>query len=378
MIRDKINLIIQERKKGRTWQSIADELGFPKSSLTSFYSRHKDLFNEDIAINQLINPSVGNVKKEKEPDDLLAEHGYDKNMFELIRATSNQWSMNGYDNFQSKIQVKPLIDGFDKLDTLLECVKDTVSNYTEKIEISNTIDNDNLNQKCLLIPLYDLHIGFNDHNDYQRLLINIISKIKENNYNKIIIVQGGDFFHVDNVNGTTLKGTYVGEINITNAIEDAYNLIVPILNASLESTNNVEYIYLPGNHAPTVDLVFAKMLEGTFSNVTFMITNDELKRSVFGYNELYFHHGDKQNIERMTNKILTYHNLKNQKALNRYCFTGHFHHELTKIKNGITFYQVQSPSKNSEYEKKYGFDYSEQGQMLFEFDEFKRVSIHYI
>lgn len=91
------------------------------------------------------------------------------------------------------------------------------------------------------------------------------------------------------------------------------------------------------------------------------------------------HHGDKVKSPNKLFEIMVSHFGEEWgKSQSRYLITGHFHHEKSLSFAGLTWYQLQSPSKHSSYDKTFGYDTSESGQMLFEFNEYKRSAIYYV
>ena len=95
--------------------------------------------------------------------------------------------------------------------------------------------------------------------------------------------------------------------------------------------------------------------------------------------QIFMHHGDKVKSPNKLFEIMVSHFGEEWgKSQSRYLITGHFHHEKSLSFAGLTWYQLQSPSKHSSYDKTYGYDTSESGQMLFEFSEYKRSAIYYV
>jgi len=106
---------------------------------------------------------------------------------------------------------------------------------------------------------------------------------------------------------------------------------------------------------------------------------EEVKHTWLGNCSLFLHHGDKiKNVKRLHEVATSKFAKEWGVSESRYLITAHLHHEKSLSFGGLTHYQLQSPSKPSSYDKDYGFDTSEEGVMLFEFDKYKRKTIYYL
>lgn len=97
-----------------------------------------------------------------------------------------------------------------------------------------------------------------------------------------------------------------------------------------------------------------------------------------GYPSMDSVRGKVRHTERYKEMVVAHFGKEWGESKSRYLITGHFHHEKSLSFAGLTWYQLQSPSKHSSYDKTYGYDTSESGQMLFEFSETKRSAIYYM
>ena len=243
-----------------------------------------------------------------------------------------------------------------------------------KIELSC----EEIPEEYLLIPLSDMHFGLNSKHDYNALQREIADRIL-NRYEEILITLHGDYFHVDNLLNTTEKGTRIDEVDFDASIEDGFNFILPLLDLALENSRKVTLVYLKGNHAPSTDFVFVKALQKLYTQIKFDLKFDEYKHARLGPHSIFLHHGDKiKNPERLHQVITAKFSKEWGESQSRYLITGHFHHEKSLSFAGLTWYQLQSPSKPSSYDSTYGYDISESGQMLFEFTKYKRSAIFFV
>lgn len=163
--------------------------------------------NNTISKNVIISRANNKLYTQRE---LIELHSLDPDEWVAVNAKSNEWSTSGEEpfyNYQSKISVRPktamdltpkeIIEQFKNLQT---------KTYDYKLKDKHVSD-------YLLIPLSDMHIGLNSFEDYEQLQSDIIHIIRTG-YKEILFLQLGDFFHVDNLNGTTVNQT-----NVVNGLE---------------------------------------------------------------------------------------------------------------------------------------------------------------
>lgn len=237
---------------------------------------------------------------------------------------------------------------------------------------------EDLPKDYLLIPLADMHFGLNTDKDYEELRREIADKII-NQYEEILFTLHGDYFHVDNFLNTTEKGTRIDTVDFREGIQAGYRFLLPLLELALENSPNVKVVYLKGNHAPSIDYMFINGLERLYPQIEFDTSLDEFKHAWLGNHSIFMHHGDKvENANKLVEIMVSHFGKEWGESKSRYLITGHFHHEKSLSFAGLTWYQLQSPSKHSSYDKTYGYDTSESGQMLFEFTETKRSAIYYV
>jgi len=247
IIFDKIYKICSKAKKNqKIWSDeLAHELGFKSGqAMRSAYRRARNEFLIEETANDA--PSVFNATTEmhgdgsftseriiaieeenlKNPELLLQLHGFDNRVFELTFAKSNYWQMqskNGVDGkitlYQSKITCRPrkqpIIDS-ELIDRLFEKLKlKDFSSISIKPKFYSQ------NNKALLVPIADLHLGLfatqastgNDYNievaekSFQSAIAQTKERVANQKFEEIIFVVGNDFLNSDNLTGTTTAGT---------------------------------------------------------------------------------------------------------------------------------------------------------------------------
>lgn len=386
------DLIIQLRKEGKTWKEIGEQVGVDGETVRG-YSRNQGWYKDIRQENpHVVEEGMSFTKNEKDEysiesehlfdeqklftnDELLEMNNLDPNEFELLRVRRGKWSVTMTNegrkwNFQSRIDAKPKEKKvtYKYIQSLLEDVQ------PRRVELLA----DEIVDSYLLIPLADLHFGINYAEDFERLKAQIQDRIMDG-HREILIVILGDFFNVDNLLNTTVRGTQVDEVDVERATEDAYSFIMDIVDCALKHSPCVSFTYLQGNHDSMVGYMFTQGIKRIYPQLIMDGGIETYKHAWLGEHSIFLHHGDKiRSAKRLLETIVGTFPKEWGESKSRYLITGHFHHEKSLSNAGMTHYQVSSPSKSSSYDKQQGYVTSEQVQMLFEFDNEKRSAIYYL
>lgn len=216
----------------------------------------------------------------KNPVSLLKAHGFDVKDWELVSARNNIWNVYSKQDgiqelYSSKIVVKPKEQSID-YDRINEWFENLDRKYfLPETEISEKYLSGN---KCLLIDIADLHLNlqatmFSTGNEYncdiaERLFFHVINDIlsRTNRYqfHKIIFCVGGDMLNMDNLSGSTTKGTpQDNDVLYFDAVERLYAMTVKAVDI-LKQKAPVEVIYTSGNHDKLSGYKLAKFIEAWF------------------------------------------------------------------------------------------------------------------
>ena len=332
----------------------------------------KKNYRDDGSISSFIRTRLDD-KQTFSKEELLELHGLDPKEFKIKTITSNEWSMtNGegekHYNFQSKILAEPLSSKDITFEQIAELLNEL---QPKKIELRV----DELPKEYLFVGLSDMHLMFNKYDKLQ----SDIADVMLNGYEEILMSVHGDLFHVDNFLNTTERGTRVDDVDFERGVQDGFRFIMPLIERALECSPTVKLVYLPGNHAPSVDYMFMQAIKRLYPDVEVDDSVDDFKHAWLGNHSIFMHHGDKvKNPKRLLEIIVSKFAKEWGESQSRYLMTGHFHHEKTLSFAGMTHYQVMSPSKQSSYDKQMGYVDSETGLMLFTFDEEKRRRVDYL
>lgn len=235
--------------------------------------------------------------------------------------------------------------------------------------------------RMLEIPLFDMHWGvaFMDH--YKPVLSELLALLNGRTWDKVVIPFGQDFFHNDSIiNGQTTKGTPIEKVDMTRAVKEAKVFIYALIDTAIHRSNEVKVIYTPGNHDRSTAWMFMQVLLERYGAD---IVDDSLeyrKVITYGKNSIMVTHGD--------SKQATAKNLAHifpiafpeefANADIREVHSGHLHHEAEADIYGVMVRRLCSGGKVDDWSNKEDFIGTHRRFMIFEWDQRKLASIHYI
>jgi hypothetical protein len=149
---------------------------------------------------------------------------------------------------------------------------------------------------------------------------------------KTIYVIGGDLLNMDTFSGTTTSGTPVdNEQRAQDAYNEAFDALYWSVNYIKQFCNELEVVYLPGNHDRLSSYHIAHALSKCFQedrNIKFNVEYSERKVVVYGDNFFAFEHGD---VTKKLTPLVYATEFPKQwgSTIYRTCYTGHFHTKKT-------------------------------------------------
>ena len=235
--------------------------------------------------------------------------------------------------------------------------------------------------RMLEIPLFDMHWGVAFLEYYEPVLNEILDIITSRTWDKIVIPFGQDFFHNDSiVNGQTTKGTVIEKVDMIRAVKESKVFIYSLIDTALQCANEVQVMYSAGNHDRSISWMFIQVLLERYGPG---IVDDSLeyrKVITYGKNAVMVTHGDsKQATARNLANIFPISFAEEFANANvREVHSGHLHHESEADIYGVMVRRLSSGGKVDGWSDKQDFIGSHRRFMLFEWDENKLKSIHYI
>ncbi len=277
------NVFVSEYFKNKSISHIMTDIEKAQSTYKSESSINKDgTFTSDklIAIKE---------NELKNPISLLTAHGFDVKDWELVSARNNIWNVYSKQDgiqelYSSKIVVKPREHSIDY---------DRINEWFNKLDRKYSIpsiktSNEYLQgDKCLLIDIADLHLNlqatmFSTGNEYNcdiaeklffYVISDILSRVQNYQFNKIIFCIGGDMLNGDNLSGSTTKGTpQDSDLLYFDAVERLYAMTIKAIDI-LKQKAPVDIIYVSGNHDKLSGYKLAKYIDAWFRNDEYVTVN---------------------------------------------------------------------------------------------------------
>lgn len=270
--------------------------------------------------------------------------------------------------------IKQSANDFD-LDDLVKTLKENVEPY------SYAPKHDEKANRMLEIPLFDMHWGISFFEDYEPILDGVLDLITRQQWDKIVIPFGQDFFHNDSVvNATTTKGTAIDKVDMIRAVKEGRQFITAVIDAALNNSNEVHVLYSPGNHDRSVSWMFMQVLLERYGANVVDDTMEYRKVFTYGKNSIMVTHG---NSKRGTAKNLAHifavsYPEEFAQATTREVHAGHLHHEEEGDIFGVMVRRLSSGVAVDDWSDREDYLGSHRRFMLYEWDLNSLRSIHYI
>ena len=270
--------------------------------------------------------------------------------------------------------IKQRAANFDPED-FLEAVRENVEPFVyTPVEV-------NTSTRMLEIPLFDMHWGVAFMDYYEPVLNEILDLITSKSWNRIVIPFGQDFFHNDSiVNGQTTKGTVIEKVDMIRAVKEGKTFMYALLDTAIQCANTVEVVYSAGNHDRSISWMFMQVLLERYGPSVVDDSLEYRKVITHGKNSIMVTHGD--------SKQATAKNLAHifpitfaeefANADVREVHAGHLHHESEADIYGVMVRRLSSGGKVDSWSNKEDFIGTHRRFMVFEWDQKKLKSIHYI
>lgn len=235
--------------------------------------------------------------------------------------------------------------------------------------------------RMLEIPLFDMHWGVAFMDYYEPVLNEILDLITSRTWDKIVIPFGQDFFHNDSIiNGQTTKGTSIEKVDMTRAVKESKQFMYTLIDMALQCANEVKVVYSAGNHDRSISWMFIQVLLERYGHDVVDDSLEYRKVITYGKNSIMITHGD--------SKQATAKNLAHifpitfaeefANADVREVHAGHLHHEAEADIYGVMVRRLSSGGKVDDWSNKEDFIGTHRRFMVFEWDQHKLKSIHYI
>ena len=381
------------RKAGNTWDEIGAVFGTSGENVRA-YAKKQDWFDEIREEHKVTNRNAFKSEldidyktgertvhqlveifdeADKTPERVMEMLGYKQGVWELTNFNLTKYGKEDSPMYAAKVMLKP-----DKIGIDWEALGDKLADRLTPKQ-PKTPQNAH-RERYLVIPLYDLH--FNGTNEYDETLGKIFEQL-EYEYKKVLIISGGDILHTDNYQSTTASGTQLETTDMNQAWEDAFDFFDLIMDKSLDCAEEIEVIYVPGNHDTTVGQTLFKALTKLYQRedrITIDDAQEMFKATLLGHNFIGATHGVKRNKKDYPVLFATqFSQLWGVEGVRtRETFVGHLHHEWTVDMNGLVIRQMPTRNETDQWHKDNGFVGSHKRFMLVEYSEYETEMIRYV
>jgi hypothetical protein len=300
-------------------------------------------------------------------DDLIEKCNIDTSKWEITKYVQNYWGNSSTPHWQVKAWLNKKSTEQVFQDVFVEFLKEyqpaSQDIMLPKIEPVKPYG-------CLVINKQDAHLNKHDvdgENNMEDRFAKIIEKTEtiisqarlSNNLDQIVYVIGSDEFNSEWTNATT-KGT--PQTNITS-YQESFRMVceheIRMITLMLQSSREVEVIYVPGNHDEFVGWHLINWLSTFFrsnSRLKFDDSPKYRKYISYGSSAMMFNHGDAIKPSKLAGIFPMEFKDGWSNHNNYYIFTGDKHHELSQDFNGIKFYQIPAFSNaKSQWDDKNGY-----------------------
>ena len=288
--------------------------------------------------------------------DLLEAMGLDPKEFETTTNTANRWWLdNG--NVLERIRNGQIKINFKK--RKFELNESTIEDILFNLDIEpiTVYKPERKGDGLLYHAINDTHFGNATYEDYKKHQSEIVTWNESKEWNTIIIKQGGDFFHTNNSEGTTVAGTKVGHnVNLQEMTQHGLDFMKPIIETALENSKNVKYVYIEGNHDKDIARMFAIFIRELYPQMQFDISDETFKS--FKYKDVFlgFLHGDKpRNVNKVANVFFQMYKEDIAFAKTVEIHTEHLHHEKVKEDMGFVIRTNTTANPDDKWHSENGF-----------------------
>jgi hypothetical protein len=264
---------------------------------------------------------------------------------------STAYKADGSVGLQWVIQEKEKTSLQERLDIMIEGVKDDLSGYKKPVAAPDMVDSDYL----AMYMIGDHHFGMLadsetkvDDDDWDvkiatRILIDATNRLanRVGNAETGVLLNVGDFFHADSSANTTTKGTPVDvDTRIAKTFKLAGRLFSVLIDRMLQTHKNVVVINVRGNHDSDMACHLSSCLELLYieePRVQILINYPKFLHYQWHNNLFVFHHGDRIKHEQVLQTVIK--NLDDEwaESKNRYCHLGHIHHHTAREVGSMHF-----------------------------------------
>jgi len=311
-------------------------------------------YEEDIA--KGVAELVFNCQEEiKTLDELIIKCKIDTEKWEITKYVQNYWGNKQNPHWQVKAWLGKK--------TAEQVFQDSFTTFLEEyVPIAQKVISPKVSFDkefaSLIINKQDSHLNKFDidgNNNIPERLSQIMYKMEiileqaslSNNLDNITYIIGSDEFNSE-FTGATTKGTpQTNTHTYHTSFEYICNHEILMITLLLQYSNNLNVVYVSGNHDEYAGWHLVTWLQAYFKNeskVTFDVSPKYRKYISYGNSAMMFNHGDAIKPAKLAAMFPIEYRENWSAHENFYIFTGDKHHEVSQDFNGIKFYQLPAIS----------------------------------
>lgn len=183
---------------------------------------------------------------------------------------------------------------------------------------------------------------------------------------------GGDFFHIDNPENKTTKGT-PQDVHGTFAqiMHEGFELMGDYINL-IRTVAPVIVEPVPGNHDKNMSFALLKWLQTGFKNESDVEIHDSARQRAyrqFGNNLIGLTHGDGPKVDKLPGLMAGEARVMWGQTHHRYWFSGHFHTQMQYEIDGVQCFFVPSLSGTDRWSQQEGYTLNKKAMAAFVLDK---------
>lgn len=256
----------------------------------------------------------------------------------ILKIDETKWKLSSYWNKQHRdhwlISAMVTKVKTEAPDLLAETLKSFSPKYTpvKQLHVNDKYES----VVAGVLSIQDLHFGKEGNHtvvqDFKDAVVSLtLRAYHSHRVHKIIYVFGGDLLNMDTFDGATTKGTPVdNDLRAQDAYNQAFDALYWSINHVSQFCNELDVVYLPGNHDRLSSYHIAHALSKCFKDpgITFHVDYAERKVLTWGENFFAFEHGD---VTKKWTPLVYATEFPHHWGTTSYrtCYTGHFHSKKT-------------------------------------------------
>ena len=256
-------------------------------------------------------------------------------IIDILNIDTTQWKLSSYwnkqmgDHWRVSAMVTKLKD--NEVDNVAELLKGFKPKKYKEVK---RIKTPGRTKTAGVLSLQDIHFGKEGNETidkcFEETIIDLVERATSAHHlEKIYYVVGGDLINMDTWSGSTTSGTPLDNcMTATESYMQSFNAIQWSINYIKQFCDELQVVYIPGNHDRLSSFHLAHGLSKCFDNPSILWDVVYLERKVFVYGDNFFafEHGDVNTKNSLMLYSMEYPR-EWGKTLFRTLYTGHYHHK---------------------------------------------------